>query len=659
MTSPRRLPRRTFLAGAGAALVAACTRTRGRRQPVVDVDPSVVRAHADEAVRVSWSDPEGAEGFDLELNGTVVAEELEATSLRIGFGEGRIPFAEGTNTVRVRSRGPAGTWSQPASFEVRRTGTIRARQFDHEDDGEIELTVPSRGAAIAVGSAYAFGAGGKGARLRCTDASETRAYGNLVQLPVGECWVRLAVRPQQWGRAEARVHLARIRAHPDGPSERITWVTGREVRTTSVDPGVALPAGVWTQLQLGVTGDGTVELWIFDGRRERLVGRGRNPALAGGTFDAVSFGNDSPRSGTTFEVDLDEVAVGERRLPWARGDDDHRLRRPQPLDPDRLGRTFSFVFGSCHAASRVPYRRTALEAAARSDPDFVIHLGDFGYPDSSAYRQSAAGYRAIWSDLLYEERLAGLFRKPWLYLASDHDLGGNNVVASTLAPFALDAYLGWHDNDTAAEPDGRYGVVDLDPGRVSLVWVDTVTFRSPLDAPDGPEKTILGSRQRQWFLDLLGRSEADLIIVASQTTLAHEGVSGWARYPTERREVLGACEEARGLVRWVSGDHHTSRWARVGTLAEWGTAALAEVPQSCIPPLEDAEDSACLSFTVHDRRREVLAHLTDDEIDASTSFGRVVVDTRARTATFELRDRRGEVRVAPSGTPFRETVRYG
>ncbi len=326
---------------------------------------------------------------------------------------------------------------------------------------------------------------------------------------------------------------------------------------------------------------------------------------------------------------------------------------------------FSFVFGSCNVSSRVPYVGTALEAAAAMEPDFVVHLGDYCYPDSGAYRQSVQGYLALWTDLLYEECLGRLFSRPWIYVASDHDLGGNNVDSETLSPFAQEAYTTWHRNGTGADGEGRYGAIEFDEGRVLFIWVDAISLRSPIAQPDGPDKTSLGAVQKKWLLSMLANSSAGLIIIASQTTFGHDTDTGWGQYATERLEVLEACQQVEGIVRWISGDHHSARWVRIGDkIAEWGAAPFAEVPQSCLGAATFVDEQVCISrmaLSTSDAalsRSEVLARLARDEINASTSFGRVVIDTIQKTATFEVRDSTGQVRIHDSGFRMMETIKY-
>ena len=234
-----------------------------------------------------------------------------------------------------------------------------------------------------------------------------------------------------------RVQLARINNSDSDASERLFWITGKGVTSTSVKVQVPVPKEAWVQLQLGVDADGRVELWAFDGARESLVGTGRSTDFAGATKDRVSIGNHNPNLGITFEGWIDDFAVGETRLRgcgWTtRGQ--AQLKR---LAPAALPKKFSFVFGSCTNSNHVPATGTGLGSAADSNPDFVVHLGDFGYLDSAAYAQSLNGYLASWSDLLAGDAMARLAEKPWLFICSDHDLGGNNTVATTVAPFAAE-----------------------------------------------------------------------------------------------------------------------------------------------------------------------------------------------------------------------------
>jgi hypothetical protein len=360
-------------------------------------------------------------------------------------------------------------------------------------------------------------------------------------------------------------------------------------------------------------------------------------------------------------VHLDAFAIGDQRIPWANPNAPADLPRPTRLEPARLPAAFSFCFGSCNNPNQAPYGATAVGTGARLDPDFFVHLGDYCYPDSNAYRQTPAGYHAIWSDAFYEEQVATLARKPWIYIASDHDMGKNDCDATSCNPIASEAFAQWQNNDPSADGVGRYGRVVLDNGRVLLLWTEGMAFRSPLTAPDGPQKTVLGARQKAWLLDQLAGTSARLVIVASQTSIGHVTGSDWALYPTERAEVIRACQACPAdHVRFISGDYHHACWARFDDkVAEWVAAPMAEFPEPANPAgtlVVAAADAAIGPGFAS--RPDALKGEGESAMNDASSVGHVVVDGPRGVATFEVLDNRGKVRIDGKGFAFREVVRY-
>lgn len=665
----RAVSRRGFL-GVGAATIgtlylAGCAGSAtGPAAPVLDDGPGRITVDPSSRVRLSWRRVAGARSYDVELNGAAVATGVTDTAVELTGGDGASGFVEGRNRWRVRARnGSAGEWSALGTFDVVARGAVLARRFDHEDDGPIELTTRrTGGTTLAVAAAAALGAG-KGLLMRGTDPANATASKNMLMQPLADCWVRLAVRPKHWQRTGARIRLARIHSQDRSTaSEALEWITGRGLAAQSAAYAVApVKANTWTQVQLGVMADGTVELWTFDGRSEHRVVRVANPPLAGAAKDTVAIGNDLVRVGSTFEAHLDGFAVGDMRLPWASTLPPVTPPRPLRLDRAALPARFSFCFGSCNNAKSAPYRDTALGTAARLDPDFFVHLGDYAYPDSNAYAQTLGGYTAIWTDLFFEEQLELLSRKPWIYIASDHDMGKNGCDITNCSPVASRAFAQWQNNDPKADGEGRYGSVLLDNGRVLLIWTEGIAYRSLLTAPDGPDKTVLGPKQKAWLLRLLASTTARLVVIASQTSIGFVTGSDWAQYPTERAEIIKACQSSpAAAVRFISGDYHHAGWSRFGPkVAEWLAAPMAEFPEGVNPagPLVDASAPAAVGpgFT---SRPEALRSEGWSAFNAASSVGRVVIDGPAATAMFELLDPKGQVRTDGAAFTFREVVRY-
>ena len=92
-------------------------------------------------------------------------------------------------------------------------------------------------------------------------------------------------------------------------------------------------------------------------------------------------------------------------------------------------------------------------------------------------------------------------------MCSDHDLGGNNIAATTVAPFAADAFAAFNPERQGGGRCGalRLGVVRRRT-RVLLVWTEGVLYRSALDNPNAPGNTKLGPAQKAWLLDLIAKT---------------------------------------------------------------------------------------------------------------------------------------------------------
>ena len=255
--------------------------------------------------------------------------------------------------------------------------------------------------------------------------------------------------------------------------------------------------------------------------------------------------------------------------------------------------------------------------------------------------------------------MARLADKPWIFMCSDHDLGGNNISATTVAPFAADAFARFNSNDKAADGVGRYGSVTFDGGRVLLIWTEGVLYRSALDNPAAAGNTKLGPAQKAWLLNLLAKSTAKLVIIASETTVAHESKTSWTNHPQERAEVLAAAAATKGQVRFVSGDLHRARWARLApNVVEWGAAAMSEFPEGPPPVAQGVLDSSMPAYPGYRSRPTALEAMTVPQFNATTTFGHAEINTVAHTAKFELRAGDGTVRVDDRGRPMSETLSY-
>jgi len=113
---------------------------------------------------------------------------------------------------------------------------------------------------------------------------------------------------------------------------------------------------------------------------------------------------------------------------------------------------------------------------------------------------------------------------------------------------------------------GLYRAMRLAP-EVELIILDTRRFRSVQAMVDGPEKTMLGSAQKQWFFDTLKRSRATWKIVATSVPFHGGSQDAWGNYKTERDEVAAFLKRERiDNVVMISADYHFARdWSNKRT----------------------------------------------------------------------------------------------
>jgi phosphodiesterase/alkaline phosphatase D-like protein len=199
------------------------------------------------------------------------------------------------------------------------------------------------------------------------------------------------------------------------------------------------------------------------------------------------------------------------------------------------------------------------------DPLFTLHMGDFHYENIE--ENDVTRYRRAFDQVLASERQSSLYRSaPIAYIWDDHDYGPNDADGThTGKPAALAAY----DETVPHYPlvRGANGApIDLrqtfSVGRVRFVLTDVRSNRTPEDAADGPEKTMLGVSQRDWLLGELETAKdnhALIVWVNVVPWIAERGSGhGWGGYDWERR-FLADRIRSMGLVNRLvvlSGDAH-------------------------------------------------------------------------------------------------------
>ncbi|WP_447977632.1 alkaline phosphatase D family protein [Candidatus Nitrospira bockiana] len=215
-------------------------------------------------------------------------------------------------------------------------------------------------------------------------------------------------------------------------------------------------------------------------------------------------------------------------------------------------------------------------------PAFMIFLGDTIYADercsappnepgsdfqASTLEEYRSKHRYQREDASLRRLLQGI---PIYVIWDDHEVRNNfSGPLDPQMPIGRQALLDYWPIRTPPHDPGRLYRRIRWGRHLELFILDTRQYRSSNAHPDGPNKTMLGSRQRAWLLDGLRESTATWKIVVTSVplsnpkggTLLMPGNDSWARgadgtgFLTELQGIVGAARGVRNIV-WLAGDVH-------------------------------------------------------------------------------------------------------
>lgn len=191
---------------------------------------------------------------------------------------------------------------------------------------------------------------------------------------------------------------------------------------------------------------------------------------------------------------------------------------PLPEQPSRVVFTVSTGQGSADRESSQGFK--IYESMLRLKPSFFVHTGDMVYYDQLGKTLDLARYHwqrtySLPSNVDFHRQVASYFEK------DDHDTWINDcwptMQTDYMHQFTFAQGLGVFLEQM---PMGAKTYRTFRWGKDLQIWlVEGRDFRSPNDAPDGPEKTIWGDEQKQWFKRTMQESDATFRVLVSPTPL--------------------------------------------------------------------------------------------------------------------------------------------
>ncbi|MEM8827395.1 MAG: alkaline phosphatase D family protein, partial [Pseudomonadota bacterium] len=219
----------------------------------------------------------------------------------------------------------------------------------------------------------------------------------------------------------------------------------------------------------------------------------------------------------------------------------------------------TLAFGSC-ARYQEDAEQPIWRAVAAARPDMFLWLGDNVYVDAFEPSVFDAEYQRQRAVPSFAPVMASV---PQLAIWDDHDFGLNDHDRTNpVKKVGLDAFRRYWANPAYGTTDVP-GVFFRQPlGEVDLFALDGRWHRDPNEAPDSPEKTMLGAGQLAWLKAGLKDSRATFKILACGSGWsAAKGMGGdsWASFQNERDALFDFIRDEKiGGVLLISGDTHVA-----------------------------------------------------------------------------------------------------
>ncbi len=238
---------------------------------------------------------------------------------------------------------------------------------------------------------------------------------------------------------------------------------------------------------------------------------------------------------------------------------------PLPEKPRPV--TFAVVTGMMYRDLDHPDGFRIWDSLRAAKPDFIVFTGDNVYYDNEPPRAVSIDIaRYHWQRMFSLPRFLALAAEvPIYWEKDDHD-----TLSDDCWP-GLDP--DWMRPMTFAQ--GQQVFLEQAPlagqtnrgfrwGSLLEIWLpEGRDFRSPNNAPDGPEKTILGALQKRWLKESVEKSDARFRVIVSETPWvgpdrATKGDNyanpAFATEGAEMRQWAGALKPANLFI--ATGDRH-------------------------------------------------------------------------------------------------------
>jgi alkaline phosphatase D len=249
--------------------------------------------------------------------------------------------------------------------------------------------------------------------------------------------------------------------------------------------------------------------------------------------------------------------------------------------------TFSFLAGSCLYINDSAYDRpgrpygqsnTILETMAKTPADMMLWLGDNNYTREVDY-SSASGlaYRYMHSRAVpaLQPLLAAM---PHYAIWDDHDFGPNDAGKTyPLKKHTRELFTQYWANPSYGENnEGIYSTFSKSDAQFFLLDGRYFRDENELDETQFPNKSQLGTKQLDWFLQALLHSRATFkfVCVGGQFLNEHTNKESFNYFKIERKKIIDfiVANKISGVIFLTGDRHHTELITNTTVKKELGYA---------------------------------------------------------------------------------------
>ncbi|MGB2137202.1 MAG: alkaline phosphatase D family protein, partial [Flavobacteriaceae bacterium] len=259
-----------------------------------------------------------------------------------------------------------------------------------------------------------------------------------------------------------------------------------------------------------------------------------------------------------------------------------------PAD-ENTAKDIKFCVVSCHDYNRrddMENGHKIYPSMSKLQPDFYVHTGDIEYMDKPfPYAMTEELMRFKWNRLFALPFQRSFYNNHTSYfMKDDHDVGyDDSYPGKDYGTVTFERGLEIFDEEQFPTYSKRYKTIRW--GKDLQIWiVEGRNYRNQNYLEDGPDKTIWGATQKQWFYDTVNASEATFkILITSSPILGpdrknkNDNLSN-SGYSYEQEEILNFIKKQNNLFI-VNGDRHWQYVTHIKNtkLWEFGCGAGADV----------------------------------------------------------------------------------